>query len=179
VLVPGAAGSVGFYASQLARRAGARVVALVSSDAKAAVAREAGAHEVIDYRREDVAARVRELTGGQGADAILEVDAAGNAPRYGELLAFGGRVVVYGSNRPGVELAFRPLILGFVSLYFFIVYKLPPQALRETLQGIGALLAEGTLRHPETAVYPLARIAEAHERVEQGANAKVLVQLPG
>ena len=67
VLVPGAAGSVGYYATQLARMAGARVIALVSSKDKAAIARRAGATEAIDYRREDTGRRVRELTSGRGA----------------------------------------------------------------------------------------------------------------
>jgi NADPH:quinone reductase len=177
VLVPGAAGSVGFYATQLARLAGARVIALVSSDAKAAVARAAGAHETVDYRTEPVAERVRALTGGRGADAVIEVDAAGNAAHYGQWLAFGAKAVVYGSNGADVTLPFGPMIMGFVSLYFFIVYRLPPQTLRETTDAIGELLARGALQHPRTAVYTLDRIAAAHERVEAGADAKVLIRL--
>lgn len=175
VLVPGAAGAVGLYVTQLARAAGARVIALVSSDAKAALAREAGADEAIDYRREDVAARVKALTGGRGVDAIVEVDAAANARHWGDWLAFGGQVVVYGSGQAEMALPFRPLILGFVDVRFFIVYRLPDEALRVTLAGIGDLLARGALRHPAPIVHPLAEIAAAHEAVECGAPGKVLV----
>jgi NADPH2:quinone reductase len=178
VLVPGAAGSVGLYAAQLARLAGARVIAIVSSEEKAGIARAVGAAETINYRSEDVGERVRALTGGRGADCIIEVDAAGNGPRYGSLLAFGGKAVIYGSNEADVTLPFRPLIMNFTSLYFFIVYRLPASLLRQTTTGIGQLLAREDLKHPETAIYPLDRIAEAHERVEKGANAKVLVRLP-
>ena len=178
VVVPGAAGSVGFYAAQLARLAGARVIAIVSSEEKAAIARAAGAAETIDYRRDDVAERVRTLTGGRGADCIIEVDAAGNARHYGSILAFGGKAVVYGSNAADITLPFRPMIMNFTSLYFFIVYRLPAPMLRQTTTGISQLLAREALKHPETAIYPLEQIAEAHERVEKGANAKVLVRLP-
>lgn len=178
VLVPGAAGSVGFYAAQLAGLAGARVIAVVSSEAKAELARAAGAESVIDYRTEDLVGRVKALTGGHGADCIIEVDAAGNAPRYGDLLAFGGKAVIYGSNAAEVSLPFRSMIMSFATLYFFIVYRLPAQTLRQTTEAITHLLARADLKHPEAAVYPLQRIAEAHERVEGGANAKVLVQLP-
>ena len=177
VLVPGAAGAVGLYVTQLARAAGARVIALVSSETKAALAREAGADATIDYRREDVAARVKALTGGRGADAIVEVDAAANARHWGDWLAFGGQVVVYGSGQADMALPFRPLILGFVDVRFFIVYRLPDEALRVTIDGITDLLRRGTLRHPAPIVHALEDIAAAHEAVEAGAPGKVLIRL--
>lgn len=177
VIVFGAAGSVGFYATQLARIGGARVIAVVSSAAKAAIARDAGAHEVVNYKDEDVVARVREITKARGADFIIEVDAAGNAKRYGELLTIGGKAVIYGTNSRDITVPFGPLIMGFVSLYFFIVYRLPPQLMKDTLDGVSQLLAQGVLKHPETAVYALDAIVAAHERIEVGANAKVLIKL--
>src|SRR5262249_46222739 len=74
VLVAGGAGAVGHYAIQMARHAGAaQVLATCSSEAKAAIAMDAGAHAAIDYRREDVRERVRAATGGQGVDRIIEV----------------------------------------------------------------------------------------------------------
>lgn len=177
VLVSGAAGSVGLYATQLAAMGGAEVIGVVSSAAKAERARAAGATATVNYRDEDLGARVRELTGGRGADCVIEVDAAGQAPRYGELLAFGGKAVIYGSNAPQIALPFGPMILNFATLYFFIVYRLPPELLRRTIDGVSRLLERGALQHPAPAVYPLERIAEAHERVERGADAKVLIRL--
>ena len=131
VLVQGGAGAVGHYAVQFASRLGAaRVMATVSTPQKAELALAAGADEVVNYRTEDLGPRVRELTNGQGADFIIEVDAAGNGARYGELLTFGGKVVVYGSGQAMVGLPFRPLIMNFVTMYFFIVYRLPDDLLR-------------------------------------------------
>jgi len=177
VLVPGAAGAVGQYVTQLARRAGARVIASVSSEAKAALARTLGADEVIRYRDEDLGQRVRALTGGRGVDAVIEVDAAANAGRYGEILAFGAKVVVYGSGQPTIGVPFRPMIVNFATLYFFIVYRLGGEALQQTTRGIGELLHAGALVHPATRVYPLHEIAAAHAEVERGADAKVLLRL--
>ena len=177
VLVTGGAGAVGAYALQLARRAGARVITSVSSEAKAAQVRALGADAVVNYRNEDLVARVRELSDGQGVDALIDVDAASHAPHYGQLLCEGGQAIVYGSNRPQLTMPFGPMILGFVTVHAFIVYKLRDAALRDTLSGIGQLLAEGSLQHPPTAVYPITAAVAAHQRVEQGADAKVLLKL--
>ncbi len=176
VLVPGAAGSVGFYVTQLAAIAGARVIAIVSNDDKAKLASEIGAADTINYKTEDLVARVQALTDGAGADFIIDVDAAAHAPHYGSLLRFGGKAVIYGTNSPQVAMPFGPMILGFVSLYYFIVYKLPPALLREVLDGVSAVLARPGFRHPAVAIHALDAVAAAHQQVERGANAKVLVK---
>lgn len=176
VLVPGAAGSVGFYVTQLAAIAGARVIAIVSNDDKAKLAREIGAADIINYKTEDLVARVQALTGGTGADFIIDMDAAAHAPHYGSLLRFGGKAVIYGTNTPQVAMPFGPMILGFVSLYYFIVYKLPQPLLRDVLDGVAAALARPGLRHPAVAIHALDAVAAAHQQVERGANAKVLVK---
>ena len=177
VLIPGAAGSVGFYATQLARMAGARVIAIVSNEQKAKLAKDIGAHDVINYKTESVTDRVHALTNNRGADAIIDVDAATHAPLYGSLLTFDGKAVVYGSNQPQVSMPFGPMIMGFISIYYFIVYKLPPHAMQEVLEGVNAALTTPGFKHPPTSIYSLADIIKAHQQVERGANAKVLIQL--
>lgn len=177
VLVPGAAGSVGFYVTQLARMAGARVIAIVSNEHKAALAKEIGAAEVINYKTETLVDRVQALTAGRGADAIIDVDAATHAPLYGSLLAFDGKAVVYGSNQPQVSMPFGAMIVSFISIYYFIVYKLPAAQLREVLAGVHTVLTQPGFRHPPTAIYPLDEVVAAHQQVERGANAKVLIKL--
>ena len=69
MFVPGGAGAVGFYAIQFAKLRGARVITTVSSPAKAELAQRAGADHVVDYKREDVGARVADITGKAGVDA--------------------------------------------------------------------------------------------------------------
>jgi len=177
VLVPGAVGSVGYYATQLACMAGARVIAIVSSEEKAAQARQIRAAETINYKTEQLVERVLALTDGKGADAIIDLDAATHAPLYGQLLRFQGKAVVYGSNQPQLSMPFGPMILGFVNIYCFIVYKLPPEEMQQVIGSVQSILMHPTLRHPPTAIYPLGEIAAAHQQVERGANAKVLIQL--
>jgi NADPH:quinone reductase-like Zn-dependent oxidoreductase len=169
VLVAGGAGAVGHYAIQMARLMGAaQVIATVSSPQKAAHARAAGADAVIDYRSEDVAARLRELTGGHGADRVVEVDLAGNAALLPRLVARGGICACYGSNRPEMTLAFGPMILSGAAIRFFIVYELPPAARAKGVAQLTAWLEAGALTHAIGATLPLAEIAAAHEVVEQG-----------
>ena len=177
VLIPGAAGSVGFYATQLARMAGARVIAVVSSEEKTVIARAAGAAEVINYRSEVLIERVQALTEGRGADFVIEVDVAAHAPHYGSLLAFDGKAIIYGTNNPQITLPFGPMIIGFVTMVFFIVYRLPPSALKKVLDAVSEVLVNPGFQHPPAAIYPLDDIAAAHEQVERGANAKVLIRL--
>ena len=72
MLVHSAAGGVGIVAVQIAKAAGARVIGTVSSDSKAALAKEYGADEVINYATKDFAAEANRITGGRGVDLILD-----------------------------------------------------------------------------------------------------------
>ncbi|TFY97388.1 NADPH:quinone reductase [Ramlibacter rhizophilus] len=169
VLVAGGAGAVGHYAIQFARLLGARqVIATVSSAQKAQIAREAGAGVVIDYRHEDVAARVREATEGRGVDRIVEVDIAANARLDLSVLRPGGECVVYGSGQGEFTLPFFPLIANNVSLHFFIVYHLADEDRRAAEAILHEALAAGRLVHRIDERLPLAQIAQAHEKVERG-----------
>lgn len=181
VLVAGGAGAVGHYAVQMAKLAGAaQVIATVSNEEKATLARSAGADLTIDYRREDVAQVIEEATDGKGADRIIEVDFAANVRQDFASLALGGEVVVYGSGQPEIAVPFVPAILKNISVHFFIVYHLAPHDRKRAAEGITSLLKSEQLRHNITARLPLDRIVEAHELVEGGRVAgNVLVDLGG
>ena len=180
VLVAGGAGAVGHYAVQFARRLGAaRVIATVSSETKAQLARAAGADATIDYRSHNVSERVRALTQGRGVDRIVEVDFAANAALDFDIVRPGGQVVVYGSGAPHFNLPFFPLIAKNIGLRFFIVYNLDAADRERALATLDGLLARGDLVHLIAERLPLARIAEAHELVEQGrAMGKVVLSIP-
>src|SRR3954452_19523401 len=98
LLVTGGAGAVGHYAVQLAAWAGARVIATVSSDAKAERARQGGAEGEVNYRREDVAGRVAEITSGLGVDHVVDVDLGGNLAATLASVREGGSVAYYATN---------------------------------------------------------------------------------
>jgi NADPH2:quinone reductase len=165
ILVQGGAGSVAHYAIQFAKADGATVIATVSSPEKAAHARAAGADHTIDYRRDDLAARVRELTGGQGLRRVIEVDLAANASTYGSILADGAKVVVYGSG--GVA-PVPSLIRLQTTIQFFVVYKLADAVRRGHIAAITLALEQRRLQHTIAARFPLDRIVEAHEATESG-----------
>lgn len=180
VLVAGGAGAVGHYALQFARLLGARqLLATASTPQKAAIARDAGAEVVVDYRQTDAAAQLREATGGEGADRIVELDIAANAALDLELLRPGGALIVYGSGQPSFELPFFPMIGKNVNLHAFIVYNLPPADRQRATGALTAWLARGLVAHAIAERLPLAQIAQAHELVSEGrAVGNVVLALP-
>ena len=169
VLVAGGAGAVGHYAVQCARLLGARrVVATVSSEEKAAVARAAGADAAVNYRDADAAAQIRQACQGQAVDRVVEVDIAANAALDLEVLRPGGECLVYGSGAGRFELPFFPLIAKNIDLRFFIVYNLAAADRQRAQATLTTWLERGALTHAIAARLALADIAAAHEWVEQG-----------
>ncbi|MCC2974541.1 NADPH:quinone reductase [Massilia sp. IC2-476] len=176
VLVTGGAGNVGLHAIQLARRAGARVLATASSAAKAGLARAAGAHDVFAYDDPAVlAARVKDASGGKGADLLVDVDAAFYAPLYPQLLAEGGSAVVYGSRAPDIRLDYRGMMRVAGSVSHFLVYKLGGVALAQALQGVDTLLDSGGHHFAPATVFAGSEAALAHVFVEQARPGKALL----
>lgn len=180
VLVQGGAGSVGRYSIQMAKARGAIVLATVSSDDKAKVALAAGADHVIDYRREDLAARVSELTSNRGADAVIEVNLTRNAERYPGLVRPHGRCVVYGIEGTQATLPVLWMMQASIELKFFMIYDIPPDDRQAGLDELQRMLRDGALSHGAPRVLPLEEIARAHELLEQQAVASnVVLEIPG
>ncbi|HEU0203780.1 MAG TPA: NADPH:quinone reductase [Burkholderiaceae bacterium] len=179
LLVIGAASAVGHYVAQLAVIGGANVIGTVGSAVKARHALAAGVTTTINYKTESVAERVKELTGGHGADAIVDMDFSTTVQLLGNGgLAPHGTLVSYGSNAYGdIPVPFRALLWNSFSLRFFLVYDLTPHDRREVIQGLSELLVRGALRHTIGARYPLNEIAAAHEAVERGSIGNVVVDL--
>ncbi|MBC8118870.1 MAG: NADPH:quinone reductase [Burkholderiaceae bacterium] len=169
VLVTGGAGAVGHYAIQFAKLGGAaRVIATVSSDAKGAIALEAGADAFINYRTEDVGQRCVSLTGGSGVDRIIEMDLAANIQSDLAALRSDGDIVVYGSGAPDIAVPFFASILKNTRYHFFIVYNLNAADRASDLAEVSRLLRENRLKHQIAARMPLSEAAEAHQLVESG-----------
>lgn len=169
VLIAGGAGAVGHYAVQMARLLGAaQVIATVSSAEKAAMAQAAGAHATIDYRSEDLAARIAELTSGCGVDRIIEVDFAANATADLAAIRTEGTIVVYGSGQPAVPVPFGAAIMKNVNMRWFIVYNLGASDRAAALAQLQVWLDRGLLSHAVAQCLPLEKIVQAHEAVESG-----------
>jgi NADPH:quinone reductase len=184
VLVAGGAGAVGHAAIQLAGWAGAHVVATVSSDEKASLAKAAGADLTVDYGRDDAADEIR-ASAPEGVDIVVEVAPAANARLDADVLASHGTVAAYAAER-GIELGldFRALYSRNIRYEFVLVYTLHAQAKSDAVVDVSAAIADGAMPVGEEAGLPLhrftlAQTAEAHAAVEAGAVGKVLVDVGG
>jgi NADPH:quinone reductase len=182
VLVAGGAGAVGNAAIQLARWAGATILTTVSSPEKATLATAAGAQHVIDYRREDVVARVRDIV-PDGVDVVVEVSPAVNLGIDLKVLATGGTLAIY-ANDGGADLTLAVqdgmwlnLQIGFVILYTVRASERAAavhavcRALADDAIGVGA--EHGLPVH----TFPLEDAAAAHIAVENGPLGKVQLLL--
>lgn len=169
VLVTGGAGAVGHYAVQLAKWAGARVIATVSSAQKAERARAGGADHVIDYRREDVAARLIEIAGRESVDHVVDVDFGGNLAHTLSALRPGGSIAFYATRGeaepriPAGELMRRNLTVAGM-----ILPTSAPERRRRAQDDIGAWIRSGPRMLSVASRHPLEDVAGAHEAVERG-----------
>jgi NADPH2:quinone reductase len=166
LLIVGGAGAVGHHAIQMAKAKGARVLTTVSSPEKVAYVRAAGADEVINYRTEDVAKRIADLTDGRGADRIIELNLSANAPLYDRILAPGGTVIIYGTEAPMASVPAQAFIARGATLKGFIVYDLADADRDAGIADLNRMLTNGTLRTTIAARFSLDDIVAAHEMVE-------------
>jgi NADPH2:quinone reductase len=168
VLVQGGAGAVGYYAVQIAALEGARVIATVSRDEQAQRARDAGAHEVINYKTEDVAERLKAITGeAAGVDRVVEVAFGANLATNLAVLRTNGVIASYASDAvPDPQIPFWPMLAKDLTARFVLVYAMSRQAHDEAADWITAALQRGALKHQFYRHYTLDDIASAHEATE-------------
>jgi len=180
VLVAGGAGAVGNAAIQLARWAGATVIATVSGDAKAKLAAAGGAHHVFNYKESDVAAQIRNVV-SDGIDLIVEVAGGANAELDQAILRRRGTISIY-ANDGGAPLnmdVWRNM--GLNSRYqFVLLYTVGWERIAAAAADINQAIEEGAFRVGEQAGLPLHRFhledaGDAHAAVESGAVGKVLI----
>ena len=169
VLVTGGAGAVGHYAVQFAKWGGARVIATVSSAAKAEQARLAGADLVINYKTDDVVARVMAFTGQRGVNRVVDVDFGGNIETTLKATAMNSTIAVYATNgnrAPTVPM--RDLMEKCIAVRALVLFALPPPLLAAAQADITKWLTAGKRIHNVAAQFPLSETAQAHLAVEKG-----------
>ncbi|MGE0044357.1 MAG: quinone oxidoreductase [Hyphomonadaceae bacterium] len=181
-VIHAAAGGVGQIAVQWAKHLGAVVIAVVGSDDKAAIARELGAQHVIVSSREDIAARVREITNGEGAHVVY--DAVGKDTFEASLNSLRplGMFVSFG-NASGPVAPFSPLVLSQKGSLFFtrptlFHYTATPEALQETADDLFGVIASGAVKVAEPKAYKLADAQQAHRDLEGRKTTGSLVLTP-
>ena len=167
VLVTGGAGAVGYYGIQLAKWSGANVIATVSGDEKAAIANDAGADLIINYRDDDVVTAVKDFTNGHGVDRILEVEFGGNLSVSKEVIKPNGTIAAYGSvavMEP--SLPFYDLMFKGVKLNTYLIYIVSESDRSSIINGLYRAMDDGALQHLVTQTYALDEIIDAHESME-------------
>jgi NADPH:quinone reductase len=168
VLISGGAGAVSHYAIQFARAQNATVLTTVSSAEKAEVARRAGADHTIDYRAEDVGARVMEFTQNRGVDTVIELDIVANAKLLPGVLRPKGKVVIYGTGGAEATIPSSFCLVNSITLQHFLVYELSREERAAAVGAIQEMLKADRLAHNIAATFSLDQIVAAHEAVESG-----------
>jgi len=164
VVVHAGAGGVGLLLTQIAKLAGARVIATTSTGEKSGLARDAGADDVIGY--EGFAERAREMTGGEGVAAVY--DGVGKTTFYEGLKAIRptGRMILYGAASGQPDPLVVQSLAGFGSLYVqrptLHTYTRTADMLRERAAKVFDLVKQGKLKVRIGARYPLAQARQAH-----------------
>jgi NADPH:quinone reductase len=179
VAIEAAAGGTGSLAVQLAKRAGAKVIALASSDEKRALAERLGADATADSRADDLTAAIIDANGGEKIDAVLHMSGTGFEA---ELKALGplGRIVVFGNaaRHPNtVEtnylLQTSKSVIGFWLVPFVVHQR---ERLRAAIGELLGAVAAGDLEVVIGDVYPLSEAARAHEDIaERRTTGKLLL----
>jgi NADPH:quinone reductase len=173
VLVAGGAGAVGHYAIELARRAGARVVATVSGPRKAELAAKAGADLVVNYRDADAAEQIRSAAGP--VDRVVELALGANLALDLAVTAPHAQIVTYAAEPADPVLPVRACMTANVLLRFVLLYGVPRAALEQAAGDITAALADGALTELPATRFSLDDIAAAHDAVQAGTTGKVFV----
>ena len=161
-LVLGAGSGIGSAAIQIARLAGARVIATAGSDEKLAKARELGADEFINHRKHDILEEVKKLTNRRGVEVVFEHVGAATFEKSLQSLATMGRLVTCGATT-GAEVKFdlRRLYVHHWSILGSYM------GTRGELRSVVALVEQGKLRPVVDKVFPLAEAASAHAHLEK------------
>lgn len=182
LLVLGAAGGVGLAAVQLGKAMGARVIAAASSDEKLSIAKAAGADDLVCYATEDLKARVKDLTGGNGADVIYDPVGGPYTEPALRAIAWEGRLLVVGFAAGDIPKIPLNLVLlkgcQIVGVFWGSFVARTPERHRAHVQELFDLLEQNKIEPHVSARYPLSDTAAALEEVRQRrAKGKIVLTL--
>jgi NADPH2:quinone reductase len=183
LLVQGGSSGIGVTAIQLARALGHRVFATAGSFEKCRACEALGAERAINYKDEDFAAVVKEVTGGKGVDVVLDMVGGDYVAREVACLADDGRIVIIallGGARANVNLGDilrrRLTITGSTLRPRPVAFK--AQIARELRERVWPLFADGRIKPVIYQTFPLEQAAEAHALMESSAHVgKIMLQV--
>lgn len=182
VLISAASSSVGLAAIQIAHKAGARAIALTRTSAKRQQLLDAGADDVIATTEEDVAARVHELTNGEGARVIFDPVGGAALADLITAAAHEGHIVLYGVlDSTPTPLNVGEVLFKHLTIRGFELFEITTDSQRraEAVAFVAEGLANGELTPTVDKTFPLEEIAEAHRYMEaSGQVGKIVVTVP-
>ncbi len=178
VLISGGAGAVGHAAIELARFEDARhVVATVSGAEKAELARQAGAHTVVNYRDDDAVDQIHAAV-PDGVDRFVEVALDHNLELDLAVAAPHAVITSYAASESSVaRVPVRQLMAPNITLRFMLLYTVPHDRLEDAIERTAQAVAAGALSPLPIHRFKLDQVAEAHDAVEQGTVGKVVIDL--
>jgi len=170
--------------TQVARKLGARVIATVGSEAKAQLARTAGAHHIINYSTQDFEAEVKQLTGGRGVDVVYDSVGRDTFDKSLNCLRPRGYLALFGFSS-GLVPPFDPAILGTKGSLFLTrpglnQYIATREELMTRAAALFAWLADGSVRVQINHTFPLSEAVQAHQALEgRRTTGKVIFEIGG
>ncbi len=180
LLVLGAGGGVGMAAVELGKLLGARVIAAASSDEKLALCRERGAEEVINYSKEDLKARAKELTNGKGVDVVYDVVGGDYAEAALRAIAWRGRYLVIGFTAGIPAVPFNLVLLKgcqVVGVFLGAMASREPDTRAAVERDLLAYMASGELRPHVSKRYPLEQAPQAlRDMLDRKVVGKVVIE---
>jgi NADPH2:quinone reductase len=181
-LVHAAAGGVGLLLVQMAKNIGARVLATVSTDEKAKLARDAGADEIILYTQSDFETETKRLTGGKGVDVVYDSVGKTTFEKGLNVLRPRGMMALFGGSSGAVP-PFDLITLSqkgslYVTRPTMLNYTASREELTERSSAVFGMIAAGKLKLRIEHTYPLAEVARAHQDLEGRKTTGKLLLLP-
>jgi NADPH:quinone reductase len=175
VFIHGASGSVGTAATQLAKRAGLRVIGSGGSGRGLELIAREGADHAVDHSKKGYLDEVKQMTGGKGPELILEMLANVNLAADMDLAAKYGRIIVIG-NRGEITINPRVAMMKELDIRGLALWNARPEQVKPIMQDIVAGVADGSVRPVIGREMPLAEAAAAHVAVlEPGAYGKIVL----
>ncbi|MEW6777903.1 MAG: NADPH:quinone oxidoreductase family protein, partial [Bdellovibrionota bacterium] len=182
LLVHAAAGGVGSAAVQIGKALGAKVIATASSEEKLRVCRDMGADHAISYKEPSWVDKVKEITGGKGADVIYDPVGGDTFDLSTKCIAFEGRLVVIGFASGRIpEIAANRILLkniAIVGLHFGEYRKHNPALVRKSMDELLKLYSQGKLRPVVSKTYPMKDAPKAMRDIGSGGSYGKLVLVP-
>jgi NADPH:quinone reductase len=172
VFVNGGTGGVGSMVVQMAKAVAARVITTVGSEEKAALCRRWGADLVLNYKSDDIPARIRDFTSGQGVNVWYETQREPDFVRTVDLMARRGRMILIAGRQAQPVFPVGSFYTRDLSLYGFAIFNASPDEQRACADDINRWLQQKKLRPVIGRTFPLAEAAAAHRLQEESSSQK-------